>query len=101
MKSPACRTTELVQALRSVMRPARAEKGFITCRLYLDAENGSTICYEERWTDPEALEEQLRSPRFTLLIDLMESAEEQPSLEFSLRFRNAGAGIRRRGARRG
>lgn len=82
MKSPASRTAELVQALRSVMRPARAEKGFINCQLYFDAENRSTICYEERWTTREDFAEQVRSPRFTRLLDLMEFAKEQPSLEF-------------------
>lgn len=64
------------------MRSARAEKGFLASKLYLDAENDSTICYEERWANREDLEEQLRSPRFTLLLDLMESAKERPSLEF-------------------
>jgi quinol monooxygenase YgiN len=82
MKSSPERTGELIQALRSLMRPARAEKGFISCRLYLEADDANTIRYEERWDAREDLEEQVRSPRYTRLLALMESASEQPSLEF-------------------
>ncbi len=64
------------------MRPARAEKGFITCRLYFEADNANTVCYEERWEKSGDLEEQVRSPRYTRLLALMEFASEQPSLEF-------------------
>lgn len=82
IKSSPLRAAELVHALRTLMRSARAEKGFITCHLYFDADNTNSICYEEQWAERGQLEQQLRSPRYTSLLTLMESAVEQPSLEF-------------------
>lgn len=82
MKSPPLRTAELVQALRSLMRRARAEKGFITCQICLEADDANRICYEERWQTREDLEDQMRSSRYAQLLVLMESAAEQPLLEF-------------------
>jgi quinol monooxygenase YgiN len=82
LKSPAPRTAEVLQALRSLIRPARAEKGFITSQLYIEADDANTIRFEERWQTREDFEEQMRSSRYTRLLALMESAQEQPSLEF-------------------
>lgn len=82
IKSAPHRAADLVQALRALMRSARAEKGFIACNLYIDADNANSICYEERWGTAKDLEEQLRSSRCTRLLTVMESAAEQPSLEF-------------------
>ena len=82
MKSSPRRAGELVQALRSLIRQARAEKGFITCRLCLEADSADTICYEERWETQRDFEEQARSPRYFQLLALMESATEAPLLEF-------------------
>lgn len=83
MKAPPVQTPGLVQALRALMRSARAEKGFITCRLRFDADDMNTIEYEERWQSRQDLEQQLRSARYTRLLALMESAQEEPSLEFA------------------
>ena len=82
MKSSAHGAAELVQALRSLMRPARAEKGFLAGQLYLDADDANAVRYEERWQTREDLDDQVRSSRYTRLLTLMESAAEQPSLEF-------------------
>jgi quinol monooxygenase YgiN len=82
IKSFAVRSVEVIQALRLLMRSARAEKGFLSACLNLDTEDTSLIGYEERWQTCEDFEEQARSPRYTRLLALMESAVEQPSLEF-------------------
>ncbi len=82
MKSSPLRAGELIQALHSLIRQARAEKGFITCQLCLEADNANTICYEERWETQKDFEEQARSPRYFQLLALMESATEPPLLEF-------------------
>lgn len=83
MKSPPPKTADLLKAMHSLMRPARAEKGFVLCRLYLDADDANIVSYEERWQTRADLETQLRSDRFTRLLTLMESASERPSLEFN------------------
>jgi quinol monooxygenase YgiN len=82
LKSSASGIAEMLQSLRVLMRPARAEKGLINCHLYLDADDTDVVLYEERWATREDFEDQLRSPRYTRLLALMESAMEQPSLEF-------------------
>jgi hypothetical protein len=82
MKSSAQRTSETVQALRLIMRSARAGKGLVDCRILLDADDANTIDYEERWQTREDFDEQVRSSRYTRLLALMESASERPSLEF-------------------
>jgi quinol monooxygenase YgiN len=68
--------------LRLLTRAARAEKGFITCQTYFDADDSNAIIYEERWQTQEDFEDQVRSARYSRLLALMESALEQPSLEF-------------------
>jgi quinol monooxygenase YgiN len=82
MKSPPARKLATIQALRSLMRAARAERGFIACDLYLNADTENAIRYEEQWQSREELEDQVRSPRYTQLLALMESASERPSLTF-------------------
>ncbi len=82
MKSSPARQLATLQALRSLMRAARAERGFIACELYQAADAENVIRYEEQWQSREELEDQLRSPRYTQLLALMESASERPSLTF-------------------
>jgi quinol monooxygenase YgiN len=82
MKSSALHTAEMVQALRLISRAARAEKGLLACRILLDTDDANTVDYEERWQTREDFDEQVRSPRYSRLLALMESAAEQPSLEF-------------------
>ncbi len=82
LRSPPQRRAELVQALRSLMRSARAEKGLVNCRICLESDDLNVISYEERWETQEDLEHQVRSPRFTGLLTLMEAASEPPALEF-------------------
>ncbi len=72
----------MLQALRLLMRAARAEKGFVTGQLLADADDDLEICYEERWRSRDDFEDQVRSGRYTRLLALMESAQEEPSLEF-------------------
>jgi len=90
LRTTSSRSADLVQALRLLTRAARAEKGFITCQTYLDADDPNAITYEERWQTREDFEDQVRSPRYSRLLALMESALEQPSLEFHFVSRTRG-----------
>ena len=83
IKTSPRKAAELVQALRLLIRQARAEKGLISCRLCLEADDAKTVCYEERWETAEDFEEQIRSPRYNQLLALMESATEPPCWSFS------------------
>ena len=81
----------LIDALRSLMLPTRRERGCLSCQLLLSSESSDPmrISYVEDWSSEEALREQVRSDRFSRLLELMESALEPPQLEFEL-----GTGIR-------
>ena len=92
MKSSAGRTAELIQALRALMRPARAEKGFLDCQISLEIDDANAIRYEERWESTKDLDNQIRSPRYTQLLALMESASERPTLEFHFVSSTRGLG---------
>ncbi len=93
------KAADLVSALRALIRSARTEKGLIRCASYLEVDKADTVCYEEQWQSREDLEEQIRSPRYTQLLALMECATEQPLLEF--RFVSETRGLEYVGAVRG
>jgi quinol monooxygenase YgiN len=82
MKSPHPHTVEVIGALRSLIRRARAEKGFVSSQIALDVDDPTAIQYEERWKSGADLENQIRSSRYTQLLALMESSSEPPLLEF-------------------
>jgi quinol monooxygenase YgiN len=75
---------ELVQALRGLARSARSERGFISSRVCQEEANSNEFFYEEEWTSREELERQIRSPRYSRLLALMETSKTQPRLEFRL-----------------
>ena len=76
----------LIDALRSLMAPTRRERGCVSCQLALSSESSDPmrISYSEVWSSEEDLREQVRSDRFSRLLELMESALEPPQLEFQL-----------------
>jgi quinol monooxygenase YgiN len=76
----------LIDALRSLMVPTRRERGCVSCQLALSSESSDPmrISYSEDWSSEEDLREQIRSDRFTRLLEVMESALEPPNLKFQL-----------------
>ena len=76
----------LIDALRSLMVPTRRERGCLSCQLVLSSESSdpARISYSEDWSSEEALREQVRSERFSRLLELMECASETPQLQFQL-----------------
>lgn len=76
----------LIEALRSLMLPTRRERGCVSCHLTLSSESSDPmrVSYIEDWSNEEHLREQVRSDRFTRLLQVMEIALEPPNLEFQL-----------------
>ena len=76
----------LIDALRSLMVPTQRERGCVSCQLALSSEScdPARISYVEDWSSEDELREQVRSDRFSRLLELMESALEPPQLEFQL-----------------
>ncbi len=75
------RVQDAVQTLRVIMRPATMARACAGTMLSAMVENPTVLCYTEDWLTEEALAEELRSPRFTQLLNVMESAVSRPSLE--------------------
>ena len=71
----------MVKALRSIMLPARAERGFVSSRIYQEVDRPEALTYVEEWASPAQMEEQIRSRRFGRLLAVMETAPKKPLLE--------------------
>jgi hypothetical protein len=75
------RVRETIQALRVILRPASLDRECAGARLSADVENPTVLFYTEDWVTAEALNHQLRSIRFTRLLEVMETSAVLPSLE--------------------
>ena len=73
----------MIRTLRSLMLPLRAASGFVSCRLYQDADSPGALCYVEEWQTAEELDRQIRSSHYTRLLSLMEEAAEPPALRIN------------------
>jgi quinol monooxygenase YgiN len=79
-------SSRLVEALRSLMEPTRADSGCIGCELALSAasDDPPQIRYVEEWSSEEELRTRVRSDRFLRLVAVMEAARSAPQLTFAL-----------------
>jgi quinol monooxygenase YgiN len=82
MTAPPGRLQQTIQAMRSVMSPARPERGGAGARISSDVGDGNVLYYAEDWPDIGGLNEHLQSLRFGRMLALMETAAEAPSIEF-------------------
>ena len=72
----------MIDALRSVMLPARLERGCSRAQILRDIDAAESIDYLEEWQSPEDLRDRIRSTSFGRLLALMEAAPSAPSIEF-------------------
>jgi quinol monooxygenase YgiN len=82
------RAQGLLDALRYLMASARFEPGCQTCSAW--AEQDATVHYVEQWDTEAELRRRVTSPAFTSLLNLMESAEEAPRVQFDFVTRTRG-----------
>lgn len=80
VSDPRC-TSALVSTFNSMMLPLQAATGFVSCALYVGAEDPDTLCYTEEWQTPEDLDREIRSIRYTHLLAVMEKAAERPDFQ--------------------
>lgn len=78
------RTLEILNALRTVMRPAKHSRGCHCAEIHRDALDEREITYIEEWDDAEELHRQFGTKRFTNLLELLEMAAECPTVEFRI-----------------
>ena len=74
----------IVAALHSLMMATRGEPGCVKCQVSTELGNHAGLRYEEEWKSEVDLQRQLRSGRFTRLIELVERATQHPQVEFAL-----------------
>lgn len=74
------RAQGLLEALRFLMSGTRFEPGCQTCSAW--AEQDATVHYVEQWANEADLRRRVASPAFTSLLNLMESADEAPRVQF-------------------
>ena len=86
MSAPSGESWRLVDALRSLMVPARAEHGCVGCEVALSTESHDPSCirYVENWSTEEDLRDRVRSDGFLSLIAVMEKALDPPRIQFEL-----------------
>lgn len=78
------RAHDLVGALQTLMRQARRQGGCADAHIAADVNEANTFWYVEDWPDPEALDTELTSDRFSQLLALMETSAQPPVLEFRM-----------------
>jgi quinol monooxygenase YgiN len=69
-------------AFRSLMRLTRLENGCLGCSVQIEEDDRYTVHYVEEWANEEDLRRRVRSPRFTSLLQLLETAAEPPQVQF-------------------
>jgi quinol monooxygenase YgiN len=72
---------DVLIALRSVMLPARLERGCVHAQILRDVDVPEVISYVEEWPRQEDLERRVRSGPFGHLLTLMEASASPPSIE--------------------
>lgn len=73
---------QLIDALHTLMRHTRSHPDCLRASIAADVDEANVFCYREDWRDNRALEDQLRSDRFSQLLSLMETSAKEPVLEF-------------------
>ena len=81
---PASGQREVLEALRSVMRPARLDRDCVAARIMRDMDAPEAITCVEVWTREDALARRVASAEFSRLLAVMEALPSRPSLEFVL-----------------
>ena len=71
---------DLLEALRFLMIGTRLEPGCLGCSAWADPD--STVHYQEDWETEADMRRRVRSPRFTSLLGVIESAQEPPRVQF-------------------
>jgi quinol monooxygenase YgiN len=71
---------DLLEALRFLMSATRLESGCQGCSVWVDPD--MTVHYVEEWETEADMRQRVRSSKFTSLLGVIESAQEQPRVQF-------------------
>jgi len=76
------RVQEITRALRAVMSRARSDRDCAGSRVCADVENPTILHYWEDWLTPALMDREIKSSRFSRLMEVVESSTVPPVLEF-------------------
>jgi quinol monooxygenase YgiN len=79
---PPGRRDEMLEVFWLLLGPVRVEPGCRACELYQEAGNEEVLVYIEEWETPEDLERHMRSPRYDLVLAVMEASARPPVLRY-------------------
>jgi quinol monooxygenase YgiN len=79
---PPDRRDAVVEVLRSVQGPVRAQPGCAACDVFDERGPEAAVVLLERWETEEALEEHLRSEAYRRVIAAVELSGAQPEIRF-------------------
>ncbi|MCI0660438.1 MAG: antibiotic biosynthesis monooxygenase [Acidobacteria bacterium] len=81
---------ELVQIVRSLLRPIRGQKGCLGSYFYYDLGDEDALCLIEEWETQEDLNNYFRSDSFAVLFGAINLLKKTSELEFRLLTPMAG-----------
>lgn len=87
---PDHRRSEVLELLRSLRNPTRAEPGCVDCNVYQDMHNENVVVLEEVWESRMDLDRHIRSHRYRYVLALMEAASKPPEIRFQTISHTAG-----------
>jgi quinol monooxygenase YgiN len=79
---PPDRHSAVLEVLRSVQGPVRAQAGCVTCDILDERGPEAAIVLLERWETAEALEAHLRSEAYARILGAVELSGSQPDIRF-------------------
>ena len=87
---PSHKRGEVLEALKSLREPTRAEPGCVDCYVYQDLHDENRLVLAEVWESRADLERHLRSHRYRVVLALMEAASRPPEIRFHTISHTAG-----------
>jgi quinol monooxygenase YgiN len=79
---PSSSRASVLEVLRSIQGPVRAQPGCVACDIYDEQGPEPAIVLLERWDSDEALESHLRSDLYRRVLAAVELSGSQPDIRF-------------------
>lgn len=83
LQAPPEKRHEIVQTLRSVVGPTRAERGAVECHIEQDVDDPNTLTFVEAWRQQADLDRHLASDEYRKLLAVMDMAAAPPSVQLA------------------
>jgi quinol monooxygenase YgiN len=76
------RASQLVEALRVLMKQTQGRSGCAAAHIAADVDEANTFWYCEDWDSIQGLENDIRTDRFSQVLQLMETSACTPVMQF-------------------